>query len=81
MTTTVNGQLIRRGSTADMIRAVPRIVSELSRRLTLDPGTLILTGGPPRLRGQGDLSFLKPGDEVAVEISEIGKLVNRIVAA
>jgi 2-keto-4-pentenoate hydratase/2-oxohepta-3-ene-1,7-dioic acid hydratase in catechol pathway len=76
--TTINGTVVRRGETRTMLRPVPRIISELSRRLTLEPGTLILTGGPPRLPG-APAGPLRGGDEIAVEIAGIGRLVNRVV--
>ena len=81
ITTAVNGTVVRRGSTADMLLPADRIISDLSRFVRLDPGTVILTGAPPRIDDGEPLSFLKPGDEVVVEIPGIGKLVNPVAAA
>jgi 2-keto-4-pentenoate hydratase/2-oxohepta-3-ene-1,7-dioic acid hydratase in catechol pathway len=80
ITTLINGEVVREGSTTDMVRPVSRIISDLSRRLTLEAGTLVLTGAPPPLAAVRDHAFLKPGDEVAVEITGLGRLVNDVTA-
>ena len=77
ITTRVNDRVVQRGSTSQMLRPVARLVSEISRMITLHPGTLLLTGAPPRVEpapGGG----LRPGDEVRVEIEGIGELVNPV---
>ncbi len=66
--------------TSQMIRSVARIISEISQVITLHPGTLLLTGAPPRLVA-GPPGGLRPGDEVCVEIEGIGKLVNPVAGA
>jgi len=78
--TRVNGEIARQGSTRDMLRSVAAIVSELSRHLTLSPGTVILTGAPPRLEDTLAATSIKDGDEVEVEIDRIGRLVNSVEA-
>jgi 2-keto-4-pentenoate hydratase/2-oxohepta-3-ene-1,7-dioic acid hydratase in catechol pathway len=75
--TWVNGEQRQNSNTADMIFSVAEIVSYASRYMTLEPGDLIITGTPegvilgmpePRV-------WLKPGDEVTVEVEGLGKLV------
>jgi 2-keto-4-pentenoate hydratase/2-oxohepta-3-ene-1,7-dioic acid hydratase in catechol pathway len=67
-------------STADMIFTVETIITELSRGATLLPGTVILTGTPPGVgMARNPQVFLKDGDEVEVEIENIGVLKNRVV--
>ncbi len=78
--TIVNSQSVRHGSTKDMIRSVAAIVSELSRHMTLPAGTVILTGAPPRASESSASPPLQAGDEVAVEIDGIGRLVNHVEA-
>lgn len=77
--TYLNNEVVQDASTGDMIFDVPTIVSELSRSMTLEPGTVILTGTP---EGVGYTRvpplFLKPGDEVRIEIEQIGMLVNTV---
>jgi 2-keto-4-pentenoate hydratase/2-oxohepta-3-ene-1,7-dioic acid hydratase in catechol pathway len=78
--TRVNGRIMQDSSTADLIFSVPEIVSDLSRSITLLPGTVILTGTP---EGVGFTRqppvFLKPGDSVSVTIEKIGELTNPVV--
>ena len=74
LTTRVNGTVMQSASTADLLLAVPDIVSYLSRYLTLMPGDAIMTGTPS---GVGPI---RPGDEVEVEIEGIGVLRNPVVA-
>ncbi len=78
ITTSVNGQVVRRGSTSQMVRTVARIISEVSSVITLYPGTLLLTGAPPGMTSE-PMAALRPGDEVCVEIDGIGQLVNPVV--
>lgn len=73
--TSVNGQIVQNGSTADMILSVAELVAYLSRHTTLMPGDMILTGTP-----QG-VHFCAAGDTVVTEIEGIGRLVNHLVAA
>jgi 2-keto-4-pentenoate hydratase/2-oxohepta-3-ene-1,7-dioic acid hydratase in catechol pathway len=74
LTTRVNGEVTQSASTADLLLAVPDLVSYLSRYLTLLPGDAIMTGTPS---GVGPI---RPGDEVEVEIEGIGVLRNPVVA-
>jgi 2-keto-4-pentenoate hydratase/2-oxohepta-3-ene-1,7-dioic acid hydratase in catechol pathway len=77
--TTLNGHVLQDSTTADMIFDIPTIVSNLSRSMTLLPGTVILTGTP---EGVGFTRqppiFLRQGDWITVEIEGIGKLTNPV---
>jgi 5-oxopent-3-ene-1,2,5-tricarboxylate decarboxylase / 2-hydroxyhepta-2,4-diene-1,7-dioate isomerase len=73
LSTTVNGSVTQRGSTADMVFDVAFLIAYLSNFMTLAPGDVILTGTPEGLVG------VHPGDEVVTEIGGIGRLVNTIV--
>lgn len=79
LTTTLNGVVVQKGSTADMIFSVAELVSFLSQDTTLLPGTLILTGTPP---GSGITrnppTYLRPGDGVRVEVEGVGCLSNPV---
>lgn len=70
--TRVNGEVRQRGSTAQLIHSVARIVSYASEAFTLLPGDVILTGTPA---GVGPLV---PGDVVEVEVEGIGVLRNTV---
>jgi 2-keto-4-pentenoate hydratase/2-oxohepta-3-ene-1,7-dioic acid hydratase in catechol pathway len=73
----LNGNLMQDGNTQMLIFSVPSLISFLSRSFTLVPGDIILTGTP---KGVGVFRnppvFMKDGDEVAVEVEGIGRLVN-----
>jgi 2-keto-4-pentenoate hydratase/2-oxohepta-3-ene-1,7-dioic acid hydratase in catechol pathway len=62
-----------------MIFNIPVVVSDLSRSMTLLPGTVILTGTP---EGVGFTRqppiFLKKGDMVTIDIEKIGQLTNPV---
>jgi len=70
--TRVNGKVVQRESTADLVHDCPSIVSWASQWITLLPGDLIYTGTP------GSTFALKPGDIVEVEIEGIGILRNPV---
>jgi 2-keto-4-pentenoate hydratase/2-oxohepta-3-ene-1,7-dioic acid hydratase in catechol pathway len=78
--TTIDGKVVQSHTTADMIFSVAKIIAFLSQDTTLLPGTVILTGTP---QGVGFARkpplFLKPGDEVVIEIEKIGRLVNPVM--
>ncbi len=72
--TVVNGDLRQEGRTAEMIFPPYRLVSFISRVMTLYPGDMILTGTPA---GVGPI---KAGDEVSVEIDQVGFLLNPVTS-
>jgi 2-keto-4-pentenoate hydratase/2-oxohepta-3-ene-1,7-dioic acid hydratase in catechol pathway len=79
--TWVNGDIRQNSNTGDMIFTVAQIVSYISRYFTLEPGDLIVTGTPEGVAmGREDKPWLKPGDEVVVEVGKLGALKNVMVA-
>jgi 2-keto-4-pentenoate hydratase/2-oxohepta-3-ene-1,7-dioic acid hydratase in catechol pathway len=68
--TRVNGELRQHGSTLDFIFGIPELLSYITAAITLEPGDLLLTGTPA---GVGPLVA---GDQVRVEIQNIGTLSN-----
>lgn len=79
--TILNGQIRQESFTGDMIFSVAEIIAFLSGSTTLQAGTVILTGTPPGVGMASDPPrFLKPGDEVVVEITGIGRLRNSVIA-
>ena len=79
--TILNGQIRQESFTGDMIFTVAEIIAFLSASTTLEPGTVILTGTPPGVgMASNPQRFLKPGDQVVVEISGIGQLSNPVEA-
>jgi 2-keto-4-pentenoate hydratase/2-oxohepta-3-ene-1,7-dioic acid hydratase in catechol pathway len=72
--TRLNGEVVQKQRTSDLIFDVHDIVSYLSQFVTLLPGDVIFTGTP------GSTKAMKPGDVVEVEIEGVGILRNRIAA-
>ena len=55
-----------------------KLLSEISKNVTLEPGDVILTGTPAGVgKGFNPPKFLKSGDTVKVSIEGIGTLVNK----
>jgi len=77
--TILNGDVLQDSSTADMIFDIPTIISDLSRSMTLPPGTVILTGTPEGVGfARRPPIYLRDGDTVTVEIEHIGVLTNPV---
>jgi 2-keto-4-pentenoate hydratase/2-oxohepta-3-ene-1,7-dioic acid hydratase in catechol pathway len=70
--TRVNGDVLQKQRTSDLIFDVPTCISFISRFVTLTPGDLIYTGTP------GNTQRMQPGDVVEVEIEGIGVLRNHV---
>ena len=70
--TWLNGYVVQETTAADLIFPVAYQLADLCRTITLEPGDVVLTGTPANSRP------MKPGDEVAVEITGLGRLENTI---
>ncbi len=76
----LNGQAVQESRTAQMIFNLQEIVSNLSRSMTLLPGTVILTGTPDGVGfTRNPPLFLQDGDLISVEIEKIGTLSNKVM--
>lgn len=71
--TRVNGRLRQDSRTSNLIFSLPELIEFISGIMTLEAGDIIATGTPP---GVGELSV---GDEVEIEIEDIGVLKNSVV--
>jgi len=69
----VNGEVRQESNTSEMIFSPYRLVSFVSRVMTLLPGDVILTGTP------AGIGPLKAGEEVSIEIDGVGFLLNPVV--
>lgn len=72
ITCTVNGHMRQMASTRDMVFPVRQLIAYVSSIMTLAPGDVILTGTPS---GVGEL---RDGDQVEVEIENLGRLANPV---
>lgn len=79
LTTKVNGELRQNSSTKNMYIKPYEIISKLSSSMTLEKGDIISTGTPSGVvLNNPDLEFLKDGDEIEMEIENIGILKNTV---
>ncbi len=77
LTTKVNGELRQNSNTADMIFSIAEIISYISTYFPLLPGDVVTTGTPEGVAmGMPNKPWLKPGDEVVVEVEKLGALRN-----
>ena len=75
----VNGELRQHGCTEHLIFDIPTLISALSAGMTLVPGDVIATGTPAGVGvGYRPPRFLARGDEIAIEITNLGRLVNTV---
>lgn len=76
----LNGDLRQNSNTSDMIFSVAEVISYASQVMTLGPGDIISTGTPEGvILGMDPKIWMKPGDEVVVEVEKLGKLTNGLV--
>lgn len=79
--TLLNGAIMQDASTCEWIFPLPRLLSSLSRVMTLEPGDIVSTGTPAGAGLFRDPQvFLKPGDTVVLEAEGIGRLENPVAA-
>jgi len=77
----LNGEVMQDSTTANMIFTVAEIIAYTSATMTLEPGDLIATGTPAGVGVFRDPPvLLKDGDEVTIEIDELGALTNPVQA-
>jgi 2,4-didehydro-3-deoxy-L-rhamnonate hydrolase len=77
----LNGETVQESTTANMIFGVADVIAYVTRTITLEPGDLIATGTPAGVGAFRDPPlFMKPGDEITIEIEGIGSLTNPVVA-
>jgi 2-keto-4-pentenoate hydratase/2-oxohepta-3-ene-1,7-dioic acid hydratase in catechol pathway len=74
----VNGDLKQDSNTGEMIFTLAEQIAQLSSRITLHPGDLVLTGTPAGV-GMARGVFLKPGDSVELWCENVGTLKHTMV--
>jgi len=80
ITCRVNGEVMQRSTTADLIFDVRTVVSSLSRTMTVRAGSVIFTGTPEGVgMARTPPRFLRGGDVVEVEIERLGVLSNPVL--
>ncbi|KAF1939499.1 fumarylacetoacetate hydrolase-like protein [Clathrospora elynae] len=77
--THVNGELRQNATTDDLIFSIPYLIKTMSEGQTLMPGDVLATGTPAGVGiGRKPPVYLKPGDIIAVSVTGLGTLTNRV---
>ena len=77
----VNGHRYQASNTSDMVFGVARLVSYISRYMTLQPGDVISTGTPAGVGlGLKPPTYLRAGDTIELGIDGLGRQRQRVVA-
>jgi 2-keto-4-pentenoate hydratase/2-oxohepta-3-ene-1,7-dioic acid hydratase in catechol pathway len=75
----LNGEVMQKSSTADLVHSVPALVAYLSKLMTLEPGDVVSTGTPAGVGSMRDPKvWLKAGDEVRISSPQLGVLETRL---
>jgi len=78
----LNGERVQDSSTAQMVHGVGKLVSYVSRFMSLAPGDVISTGTPPGVGlGMKPQRFLKVGDVLELGVAGLGVQRQRITAS
>lgn len=78
---TIGGEKLQDSNTSFMIFRIPSLIEYISGITPLQVGDVISTGTPAGVgMGRTPQRWVKPGEEMVIEIEEIGELRNRTVA-
>ena len=69
----VNDEVVQKCNTSEMIWSIPKTIEFISKYVTLEVGDCIFTGT------SGTAGQIKSGDEVIVDIENVGRLINRCI--
>ncbi len=75
----LNGETMQDSSTSNMVFGVAEVIAFVSQAITLEPGDLIITGTPAGVGAFRDPPvWMKPGDEITIEIEGVGSITNPV---
>ena len=75
----VNGTVLQRSNTSQLVYNVPQLVSFCSQVFSLEPGDVVATGTPGGLaKDRVPTTYMNPGDIMETEIEHLGILKNPI---
>ncbi|MGH9718764.1 MAG: fumarylacetoacetate hydrolase family protein [Bryobacteraceae bacterium] len=78
---TINGEVLQKSNTRNLIFRLPDLIAYLSAVFTLEPGDVISTGTPSGVGfARTPPRWLRPGDDVVVKVEGLGELRNPVVA-
>lgn len=79
--TRLNGKVVQHTTTDLMITPIPRLIAYISTIFPLESGDVIVTGTPGGVGAKRTPPlWMRPGDTVEVEISNVGVLRNSVIA-
>ena len=77
--TRLNGEVMQNAKLSQLIFDIPILISYVSKAMAWRPGDVLVTGTPGGVGFKRNPPiFMKPGDNVEIEITEIGTLFNTI---
>jgi 2-keto-4-pentenoate hydratase/2-oxohepta-3-ene-1,7-dioic acid hydratase in catechol pathway len=77
----INGETLQKSNTRELIFKLPQLISYISKMMPLMPGDIISTGTPAGVgMGRTPKRWLRPGDEMVIEMEGIGSLRNPVIA-
>ena len=75
------GEIMQAANTKDLLFRIPELIAYISSILPLEAGDIISTGTPPGVGlGRTPQRWLRPGEEMVIEIAGLGILRNRVQA-
>jgi 2-keto-4-pentenoate hydratase/2-oxohepta-3-ene-1,7-dioic acid hydratase in catechol pathway len=75
---TLDGEVMQSANTRDLIFRIPELIEYISSIVPLEAGDVISTGTPPGVGlGRTPQRWLKPGEQMLLEVERIGALRNR----
>jgi 2-keto-4-pentenoate hydratase/2-oxohepta-3-ene-1,7-dioic acid hydratase in catechol pathway len=81
VTLRLNGACMQQSNTRNMVHSIASLIAYISQVCSLESGDLLFTGTPEGVgAARQPPVFLRPGDFVEVEISQVGTLRNPVVA-
>jgi 2-keto-4-pentenoate hydratase/2-oxohepta-3-ene-1,7-dioic acid hydratase in catechol pathway len=79
---TIDGETMQQANTRDLIFDIPAVLGYISAIVPLEPGDIVSTGTPHGVGlGRTPPRWMRPGEAVVIEISGIGRLVNKTVTS
>jgi len=79
---TLNGKIMQLANTLDLIFKIPELIAYISAIVLLEPGDMISTGTPAGVgMWRPPQRWLKPEDEMIINIEHVGILRNRTSSA
>lgn len=78
----IGDEILQSSNTRHLIFTIPQLIAYLSAVMTLEPGDVIATGTPAGVGGaRKPQRWLRSGETVRVEISQLGTLENPVVTS